>query len=636
MTKREWVYGLILALCLPFWVQGQEVEGIIKDSPGAEQYPNAGALILLHQKELQVGEEGNWEIREHLVVKVFNDRGKREYGDIKRRFDQRWERLTVEGARTIKEDGTQIEVPPNARNIINPPELSAATIYANVRELVVSFPGLEENSIIDYQLKLKSERPLEDRFFWGSELFGGEEPILKKEFSISLPQGKRFNYELLNGLSSPRVERKGGRVKYTWQVSNAPQLTPELAMPPLTEVVPRLLYSSFDSWEDVGKWLGGKFFPKLEMGGEVEAKAAELCQGANSDEEKVEKIFLWVATQVRNVPLRLGDGGYTPHRASLVLQDRYGDPRDKGILLLGLLRAEGIEAWPVLVNNSNQKVVEGIPSPGQFDGLIIAVIQSGRTIWLDPFARNCQYGYLPFGNGQLCLQVEEDGGRLTRAKSSSAKENLLVRRLRILLEQDGSASGELQLLPQGYFDLRAREKLKDLTPQLRKMLFQEAANRLSEGTVLRGYHLSRLVDLAQPDTISFAFQAPQYGLREGDLMLVRVPPNPFPFAEIPVSPRLAARRYPLISPKPLALRVEGAITIPRGYQVDYLPPRRVERNGLGSYSQSFRQAAREITFRATLQLEKREISPEAYPQFRELYEGFTHPQNNLLILERVK
>ena len=225
---------------------------------------------------------------------------------------------------------------------------------------------------------------------------------------------------------------------------------------------------------------------------------------------------------------------------------------------------------------------------------------------------------------------------MTRAEPSSAKENRLVRRLRVLLEQDGSATGELQLLPHGYFDLRAREKLKDLTPQLRKMLFQEAANRLSEGTVLRGYHLSRLVDLTQPDTISFAFQAPQYGLREGDLMLVRVPPNPFPFAEIPVSPRLATRKYPLISPKPLALRVEGTIAIPRGYQVDYLPPRRVERNGLGSYSQSFRQAAGEITFRATLQLEKREISPEEYPQFKKLYEGFTHPQNNLLILEENK
>ncbi len=380
MTKRKWVFGVFLALCLPFWAQAQEVEGIIKNSPGAKQYPNAGALVLLHQKDLLVGEEGNYEIKEHLVVKIFNDRGKREYGDIKRRFDRRWEKITVQGARTIKGDGTQIEVPANAKNIINPPELSDATIYANVRQLVVSFPGLEKNSIIDYQFRLKSERPVRDRFFWGSELFGGEEPILKKEFSISLPQGKEFKYKLLNGLPQPQVERSGGRVKYIWRVSNSPQITPEPAMPPLTQVVPRLLYSSFDSWEDVGKWLGGKFFPQVEVGRGVGAKASDLCKGLSSDEEKIKKIFLWLATQVRNVKLRLGDGGYTPHRAPLVLHNRYGDPRDKGILLISLLRAEGIEAWPVLVNNSNQKVVEGIPSPGQFDGLLIAVNRPGRTI----------------------------------------------------------------------------------------------------------------------------------------------------------------------------------------------------------------------------------------------------------------
>jgi len=229
--------------------------------------------------------------------------------------------------------------------------------------------------------------------------------------------------------------------------------------------------------------------------------------------------------------------------------------------------------------------------------------------------------------------VKGDGGLLTKMESSSAGENQVVRRLQVLLGKDGSASGELQLLPSGYFDLRTREKLKDLTPQLQKMLFQQAANRLSEGTVLRGYYLSRLDDLTQLDTLSFTFRAPQYGVKEGDLMLVRVPPNPFPFADIPVSPKLSARKYPLISPKPLALRVEGTITIPRGYKVDYLPPKKLEKNSLGSFSQSFQEVNGKVSFRCTLQLERREIPSEEYPQFKELYEGFTHPQNNLLILE---
>ncbi len=633
MTKRKLSFLIPMILCLPLWAWA---EGIMKDSPGAEQYPNAGALVLLHQKDLRVDEQGNWEVEEHLVVKVFNDRGKREFGDIKRRFDQRWERMTVDRARTIKGDGTVIEVPENAKNIITPPELSDATIYANVRQLVVSFPGLEENSIIDYQARLKSERPLGDRFFWGSEPFGGYEPILKKEFTISLPQGKEFKYKLLNGLSQPEVERLGGRVKYTWRVSDSPQLTPEPSMPPLGEVVPRLIYSSFDSWEAVGRWLGGKFFPGVETAGGVQVKAAELCRGLSLEEERIKEIFLWVATQVRNIPLRLGDGGYTPHSASLVLHNRYGDPRDKGILLISLLKAEGIEALPVLVNNSNEKLVEEIPSPGQFDGLLVMVPRPGRAIWLDPFAQNSPYGYLPFGNGQRCLLVSRKGGRLTQTWASSAAENQATRRLKITLEGDGSASGELRFLPSGYFDLRTREKLKDLTPQLRKMLFEEAANRLAEGTELKGYKLSKLQDLTWGDTLQFIFRTPQYGIKEGDLMLVKVPPNPFPFADIPVSPKLSQRRYPLLSPQPLTLVVEGSITIPPGYKVDYLPPEREEVNGVGYFSQSFQQEGQRVTFHAKFTLEKREVSPEEYPQFKGLYEEFTHPQNSLLILERAK
>ncbi len=633
MTKRKWIFVVILVLCLPFGAWAQEAEEIIKNSPGPDQYPDAGALILLHEKDLRVGEEGNYEISEHLVVKIFNDRGKKEFGDIKKRFDQRWEKIIVEKARTFKEDGTVIEVPDNAKNIITPPELSAASIYANVQQMVVSFPGLEKNSIIDYRARLRSDKPPEDRYFWGSELFGGNEPILKKEFSISLPQGKELKYKPLNGLSPPQVERLGGRVKYTWRISDSPQITPEPAMPPLEEVVPRLLYTSFGSWVDVGRWLGGKFFPQVEVGGGVQAKASELCTGLNSDEEKIRVVFLWVATQVRNVQLRLGDGGYTPHPASAVLHNRYGDPRDKGLLLISLLKAEGIEAWPGLVNNSDQKVSEEIPSPGQFDGLLVAIPQTGKTIWLDPFAQNCLYGYLPFADGQRCLLVKRDRGLLTQTGSSSARENLVTSRLKISLEEDGSASGELKLLPLGYFDLGTREKLKDLTPQLQRMSFQEAANILSEGTELKGYHLSRLQDLTQLDTLGFTFQTPQYGIKEGDLMLVKIPPNPFPFADIPVSPKLSERRYPLLSPKPLTIEVEGTITIPQGYKVDYLPPQREERNGLGFFRQSFKQAGGEVTFRSQLSWEKREITPEEYPQFKGLYEEFTHPQNSLLILE---
>lgn len=633
MIGRKWIFVVILVLCLPFGICAQEAEEILKNSPGSDQYPNAGALVLLHQKDLRVDGESNYEIWEHLVVKIFNDRGKREFGDIKRKFDQRWERITVESARTFKEDGTVIEVPENAKNIITPPELSAASIYANVRQMVVSFPGLEKNSTIDYRARLKSNKPPEDRYFWGSELFGGNEPILRKEFSVSLPQGKGLKYKPLNGLSPPQVERVGGRVKYTWKISDSPQITEEPAMPPLEEVVPRLLYTSFNSWEGVGRWLGDKFFPQVEVGREVQAKASELCTGLSSDEEKIREIYLWVAIQVRNVQLRLGEGGYTPHSASVILHNRYGDPRDKGLLLISLLKAEGIMAWPALVNNSNQKVTEEIPSPGQFDGLLVAVSQGGKTLWLDPFAQNCLYGYLPFGNGQKCLLIKGDKGLLTQTGSSSAEENLVSRRLKIVLGEDGSASGELKLLPLGYFDLKTRETLKNLTPQLQRMLFQEAANLLSEGTELKGYHLSRLQDLTRPDTLSFTFQTPQYGIKEGDLMLVKIPPNPFPFTDIPVSPKLSERRYPVLSPKPLTIEVEGSITIPKGYKVDYLPPQKEERNSMGSFRQAFRQEGGEIIFRSKLSLEKREISPEEYSQFKGLYEGFTHPQNSLLILE---
>ena len=93
-------------------------------------------------------------------------------------------------------------------------------------------------------------------------------------------------------------------------------------------------------------------------------------------------IFNDVALHIHYVGLDFGIGRYQPHPADDVLSNEYGDCKDKHTLLAALLKAAGIEAWPVLISSSRE-LDPATPSPAQFDHVITLVPLDGKLLWMD-------------------------------------------------------------------------------------------------------------------------------------------------------------------------------------------------------------------------------------------------------------
>ena len=135
--------------------------------------------------------------------------------------------------------------------------------------------------------------------------------------------------------------------------------------------------TTFASWEEIGRWYASLEKDRRVPSPEVRAKAEELTKGLNSDLEKTEALYDFVAKNFRYVSLSLGLGRYQPHAASDVLHNQYGDCKDKHTLLESLLEAEGLHASSVLINSS-RKLDPDVPSPSQFDHVITAVADGER------------------------------------------------------------------------------------------------------------------------------------------------------------------------------------------------------------------------------------------------------------------
>jgi hypothetical protein len=81
----------------------------------------------------------------------------------------------------------------------------------------------------------------------------------------------------------------------------------------------------------------------------------------------------------------MGVNSHRPHDAAQVLDQRFGDCKDKAVLLVSLLRALGVEAEPALVNTwSGGHTSSSPPSASAFNHAIVHLRRDGSDLWLDP------------------------------------------------------------------------------------------------------------------------------------------------------------------------------------------------------------------------------------------------------------
>ena len=129
----------------------------------------------------------------------------------------------------------------------------------------------------------------------------------------------------------------------------------------------------------------------------IRQKAVELTRGAVTPLEKTRRLYAYVAGNVRYVSLSFGVGRLQPHAASEVLQNGFGDCKDKHTLLEALLRAADIQSYPVLIS-SYRKIDPDVPSPAQFNHEITAarVGKDEDLTWLDATAEVAPYGLIMY------------------------------------------------------------------------------------------------------------------------------------------------------------------------------------------------------------------------------------------------
>jgi len=335
-------------------------------------------------------------------IRVQSEAGVQQWGQIQFGYNSANERVEIPYVRVLKQDGSVVKAGDDAVQDLSAPIEREAPVYTDYRQKHITVPGLRPGEILEYDMVTVIHTPLATGEFWTEYEFDKNNIVLDEALDVDVPTSRPVKLKNKVGLD-PKITEEDGRRIYHWTGSHLEREDDDKDKEKARkkkkrhedEERPDIQLTTFETWEQIGRWYALLERDRRAPSPEVRAKAEELTKGATSDMEKIEALYDFVAKNFRYVSLSLGVGRYQPHASSDVLHNQYGDCKDKHTLLASLLEAEGLHASSVLINSS-RKLDPDVPSPSQFDHVITMLPMGKEEVWMDTTSEVAPFRLLAF------------------------------------------------------------------------------------------------------------------------------------------------------------------------------------------------------------------------------------------------
>jgi tetratricopeptide (TPR) repeat protein len=380
----------------------------------ATEYSEEAFVFEQYATRVRFEDDGTGRQETSVRVKVQSDAGVQQLGELNVGYNSANQKVQIEYVRVRKSDGNVLTAGADAVQDLSAPVTREAPVYTDYRLKHISVPGLRPGETLEYKIVTRTEMPLAPGNFWFEYEFEKNIIVLDEQLEVNVPKARSIKLKTRPG-AEPTITEEGDRRIYRWTSKNTQRPTEEELKEKAKkkkpeEEGPAVQLTTFQGWEEVGRWYAGLEKERVAPSPEIRAKADQLIKGRATQLEKIEALYDFVAKNFRYVSLSFGLGRYQPHAAAEVLANQYGDCKDKHTLLAALLEAAGIRAEAALIP-SQRKLDAEVPSPSQFDHVITYVPGEKEPVWLDTTTEVAPFRLLSAGlRGKKALAISRNDG----------------------------------------------------------------------------------------------------------------------------------------------------------------------------------------------------------------------------------
>jgi tetratricopeptide (TPR) repeat protein len=558
------------------------------------------AIVIEHLDRVYTYAPEGTGVRQFTVAaRVQSDAALRQLGVVAIPFASGSEHVELAYVRVRRADGSVTETPVSEAIELPAAVTTAAPFYSDLKELQIPVRSLRVGDRLEWQAKIVRTKPEAPGQFWGAEEFEEDEVVLSQTVELHVPAGMYVN--VWSPTSKPVESVSAGEHVYRWESSHRqPTVGPaaeaekerkkkqlwtaEQELDEKQGKLPSVAWTTFKNWDEVGAWYrgleAGRILPSDPA---VQAKVAELTAGKNTEEEKVRAVYSYVSTQIRYVGVDFDIGRYQPHRAAEVLENQYGDCKDKHTLLASMLSALGLHPQAALIGEGIRFNL-AVPSPQSFNHLITKVAVDGQPVWLGSTAEVAPYRVLKPAIRDKDALVIPDAGTAGVERTPAGLPFPAIDNMNAsgTLDVNGVSNSRIDLTLRGDVELAMRFAFHQVSPGQYDQIVQQFSLGMGYGGVTSHAEVSRPEDTADPLKISYDYKREKAGDWDHLRIIPQVTPVDLPHPEESEPP---VHSIPLGSPRTEIST--SAMKLPAGWSAE-LPAPVHAKSSWATYDETYR------------------------------------------------
>ncbi len=251
---------------------------------------------------------------------------------------------------------------------------------------VLQVPGLRVGDELEFAATVRHhDLTLGDHSFGSGQLPTAGMP---GAFRLRLvwPESRRMKWRASSDIPKLQEGLREGQRELVYDLRDPDAVIQATGAPFRVNLRRNIEYSDFSSWREVSDRMWPLYEKASTLPGTspLRAEISQIAASTTDPKRRTEEALQVVQDRIRYVYVGMQGGNLRPATVEETWTRRFGDCKAKTALLMAVLQELGIEAEPVLVNSQGgDGLNERLPSPGNFDHVVVRARIGGVVHWLD-------------------------------------------------------------------------------------------------------------------------------------------------------------------------------------------------------------------------------------------------------------
>ncbi|WP_444924050.1 DUF3857 domain-containing protein [Microbulbifer sp. DLAB2-AF] len=404
----------------PEWVEILE--------PVESKRPSQGS-VRVHLSNSQLRHRGKeQQYYFQIVVEPLNQQGVSEIAELNFSFYPAFQRLQVHDI-SVQRNGEHLDrLQKDGFKLFQSEQELSNKLYSEQWNALYILEDIRPGDIISYAYTIEGSNPIFARSDFGRLYLSWPQAVDRRFVKIS--SDKKLNYRFNKREYSVQQSHLQDNHTYTIDLRDVAGVPMESEYPYWHDPLNYFQYSSYDNWGQVNDWAQNLYQIDRTLPESLKNKL-DNWRAQLGLEAAVSKAIEYVQEDIRYFGIELGINSHQPRTPQETLEKRYGDCKDKALLLTSMLAHLGVQSYPALVSSSRGRDIgKDIPSPETFNHVINLIELNDREYWVDATAsgQGIDIESKGFFNYELALPIAKHTNALkTVNPSSESVANLSAR-----------------------------------------------------------------------------------------------------------------------------------------------------------------------------------------------------------------